>query len=102
VGAKELDLAKTFLAAIEAPFASEEFRDEYREELEAMIVKKQAQAEVSPARETPTEPRPVVDILEALKKTIEMARKPAAPEPQPPRKAPARVTESKRPSRKAR
>jgi non-homologous end joining protein Ku len=40
--AKELDLAKTFLEALEAAFAPEEFRDEYRAELEAMIAKKTA------------------------------------------------------------
>jgi DNA end-binding protein Ku len=98
---KELELAKTFLQAIEAPFAPEEFKDEYRAELEAMIAKKQEQAEVSSAP-TSVKSTTAVDILEALKKTIEMARKSAASEP--PRKAPARVTElkGKRPSRKAR
>jgi DNA end-binding protein Ku len=33
VGPKELELARTFLEAIEAPFAPEEFKDVYREEL---------------------------------------------------------------------
>jgi DNA end-binding protein Ku len=37
VGAKELEVAKTFLGAIEAPFAPEEFKDAYREELQALI-----------------------------------------------------------------
>ena len=40
VGPKELELARTFLEAIEAPFAPEEFKDVYREELQAMIAKK--------------------------------------------------------------
>jgi hypothetical protein len=46
----------------------------------------------------------VVDILEALKKSIAMKRKPDASETQPARKAPGRVTgtDGKRPSRKAR
>jgi non-homologous end joining protein Ku len=46
----------------------------------------------------------VVDILEALKKSITMARKPPASETQHARETPGRVTEikSKRPSRKAR
>ena len=44
----------------------------------------------------PRRSTPVVDILEALKKSIAMARKPAAPDVQPTRKAPGRVTEIKR------
>jgi DNA end-binding protein Ku len=104
VGAKELELAKTFLGALEAPFAPEEFKDEYRAELEAMIARKAAQAGPAAAREQAPAAKPVVDILEALKKSIAMARKPAVSETQPSRKTAARVTgmESKRPSRKAR
>jgi DNA end-binding protein Ku len=104
VGPKELELAKTFLKAIEAPFAPEEFKDQYREELQAMIAKKRDQAEVSPAGPASAKAPPMVDILAALKKTIEMTKKSAASEAQPPRKAPARVTEmkGKRPSRKVR
>jgi non-homologous end joining protein Ku len=40
LGAKEVELARTFLQAIEAPFAPEEFTDVYREELESLIAKK--------------------------------------------------------------
>jgi DNA end-binding protein Ku len=87
VGAKELELAKTFLEALEAPFAPEEFKDEYREQLEAMIAKKLEHAGAAPAREPAAAAKPVVDILEALKKSIAMARKPAALETQPARKA---------------
>jgi DNA end-binding protein Ku len=103
VGAKELELARTFLEAIEAPFAPEEFKDIYREELQTIIEKKMAQAEVAPAIPTSAAPAPVVDILEALKESIAMARKPAASDAHPARKTPGRVTEikTKRPSRKA-
>jgi DNA end-binding protein Ku len=104
VGAKELELAKTFLEAIEAPFAPEEFKDVYREELQAMIAKKRSEAVAAPTVQTPAATGPVVDILEALKKSIEMARKPPALETQPRRKTAGRVTEikSNRQSRKAR
>jgi DNA end-binding protein Ku len=104
VGAKELELAKTFLAALEAPFAPEEFKDEYRAELEAMIAKRAALVGRPPALEPAPAAKPVVDILEALKKSIAMKRKPDASETQPARKAPGRVTgtDGKRPSRKAR
>jgi DNA end-binding protein Ku len=101
---KELELAKTFLDAIEAPFAAEEFKDVYREQLQAMIAKKMSEAGVTPTVQTPATTGPVVDILEALKKSIAMAREAPAQETQPTRKTPGRVTEikSKRQSHKAR
>ena len=104
VGAKELDLAKTFLEALEAPFAPEEFKDEYREQLQAMISKNLEQAGTAAARQPAPAATPVVDILEALKKSIAIARKPVASETQPVRKTRGRVTEikNKQPSRKAR
>jgi len=104
VGPKELELARTFLEAIEAPFAPEEFKDLYREELQAMIAKKMSETGDAPAAQTPAAAGPVVDILEALKKSIAMARKPPAQETQPTRKTPGRVTDikNKGQSRKAR
>ena len=104
VGAKELALARTFLEAIEAPFAPEEFKDVYREELQAMITEKMAQADVATASQPSVSVAPVVDILEALKNSIAIARKQPASEMPPARKTPGRVTEikSKRSSRKAR
>jgi DNA end-binding protein Ku len=104
IGAKELELAKTFLQALEAPFAPEEFKDEYRAELEAMIATK-AEYAGPPAAGKPTPAtKPVVDILDALKKSIEMKRKPAASETRRARKTPesAIETKSKRPARKVR
>jgi DNA end-binding protein Ku len=103
VGAKELELAKTFLEAIEAPFAPEEFKDVYREELQAMIARKMSEAGTAPTKQVPAKAAPVVDILEALKKSIAMARKPPAPGTQPARKEPERATaKSKGQSRRAR
>ena len=104
VGAKELELAKTFLEAIEGPFAPEEFKDVYREELQAMVAKKMSEAGAVPAAQLPAKTQPVVDILEVLKKSIALARKPPSQETQPARKTAGGVTEvkSKRQSRKAR
>ena len=42
-------VAKTFLDVIEAPFAPEEFKDAYREELQTMISRKAAQSDVATA-----------------------------------------------------
>src|ERR1051325_1876492 len=70
VGAKELELARTFLDAIEAPFAPEEYKDVYREELQALIAKKTADADVAAtATSAPTAAAPIVEILEAPKKS---------------------------------
>jgi DNA end-binding protein Ku len=104
VGPKELELARTFLEAIEAPFAPEEFKDVYREELQAMIAKKMSETGAAPTAQTPAAAGPVVDILEALKKSIAMARKPPAQETQATRKTPQRVIDikNKRQSREAR
>jgi DNA end-binding protein Ku len=96
LGAKELELARTFLEAIEAPFAPEEFKDVYREELESLIAKKMSQTGAAPAASSPLTNQPVVDILEALRQSIAMTRKPPAKETQPLRKAVGGVTEIKR------
>jgi DNA end-binding protein Ku len=88
VGAKELELAKTFVEALEAPFAPEEFKDEYRAELEAMIAKKAERAAPGPASMPAPVAKPVVDIMEALRKSLEMVRKPPKSEKaEPPAKA---------------
>jgi DNA end-binding protein Ku len=104
LGAKELELARTFLQAIEAPFAPEEFKDVYREELESLIAKKMSQTGAAPAASTPLTNQPVVDILEALRQSIAMTRKPPAKETQLLRKAVGGVTEIKtgKQSRKSR
>jgi DNA end-binding protein Ku len=104
LGAKELELARAFLQAIEAPFAPEEFKDVYREELESLIAKKMSQTGAAPAASIPPTNQPVVDILEALRQSIAMTRKPPAKETRPLRKAVGGVTEMKtgKPSRKSR
>ena len=104
VGVKELQLAKTFLNAIEAPFAPEEFKDAYREELQALIAQKVEQPTMAVATPPRAAAAPVPDILEALKRSIAMAKKPPVAEKQPVRRVPGRVTEirNKRQVKKAR
>jgi len=103
VGAKEAEMAQSFLEALAAPFAPEEFKDVYREELRAMIAAKTIHAGISPAPPEPAAKLPI-DILEALKKSIAMIAKPGASETPAVRKAPGRAVGSKdKPaSRKAR
>ncbi len=75
---KEVELATGLIQALAADFEPEKYKDTYRDSVLAMIEAKKSGEEVV---ETPVpEPAKVVDILEALKKSLEMARKPAAKE----------------------
>jgi DNA end-binding protein Ku len=76
---KELNLAKTFVEAIAGPFAPEEFKDTYREQMEQLIASKVERQELAGASASaaPTSV-PVVNILDALKKSLELAKKPAS------------------------
>jgi DNA end-binding protein Ku len=96
LSSKERELAATFLEAIEAPFSPEEFKDEYREQLEALIAKKRAATGAAPVVASDVPPAPLVDILEALKQSIAIARKPPAQETRPTRKTAGSVAEAKR------
>lgn len=72
---KELELAKTLVASLEATFEPEKYKDNYRENLMAMI---QAKVEGKEIVETaaPTHKAPVIDILEALKMSLAEGKKP--------------------------
>ena len=104
VAPKELDLATKFVEAIAAPFAPEEFKDPYRAGVQNLIsskVERKQLAASAPA--THATPAPVVNILDALKRSLEVTRKPAAAEA-PARRSPGKVTQlkSKAPKRKVR
>jgi DNA end-binding protein Ku len=105
VTAKELELATKFVEAISGPFAPEEFKDTYREQVQNLISRKIENKQVAvSATATPRAAAPVVNILDALKRSLENAKKPAKTEVQSPRRAPGKVTElkSRVPKRKAR
>ena len=96
VAPKELELAKTFVDAIAGPFAPEEFKDAYREQVQNLISSKVERRQV--AASTPAmrpAHAPVVNILDALKKSLETTKKPVKAEPQPARRAPGKVTQLK-------
>ena len=105
VTAKELELATKFVEAISGPFAPEEFKDTYREQVQNLISSKVENQQVAAsATATPRAAAPVVNILDALKRSLENTKKPAKTEVQSPRRAPGKVTElkSRVPKRKAR
>jgi DNA end-binding protein Ku len=74
---KELELAMTLVQSLQASFEPEKYKDEYRENLKAMI-----QAKVEGKEVVETAPAvhkaPVIDILEALKMSLAQAKKPVA------------------------
>ena len=76
VKGKELELATSLIESLTAPFEPDKYKDDYRENLKAMI-----QAKVE-GKETVAAPQgehlaPVIDILEALKMSLAEVKKPA-------------------------
>ena len=72
---KELDLARMLISSLEAEFEPQKYKDSYRENLQKMI---EAKIEGRKVVETPeTKVAPVIDIMEALKRSLAEKRKPA-------------------------
>jgi len=94
---KELELATTLVESLAAPFAPEKYHDTYRENLKGLI---QAKVEGREVVETPApQMAPVIDIMEALKRSLEIAKKPvqsAAEATEKPAAAPATKGRRKR------
>src|SRR5215471_6741111 len=73
---KELAMAKMLISSLEADFEPQKYHDSYRDNLQKLI---EAKIEGKKVVETPTEHvAPVIDIMEALKKSLAEKRKPAA------------------------
>jgi len=71
---KELDLAKMLISSLEADFEPQKYHDAYRDNLQKMIEDK---IEGKKVVETPAEHvAPVIDIMEALKRSLAEKRKP--------------------------
>jgi DNA end-binding protein Ku len=72
---KELAMAKMLISSLEAEFEPQKYHDGYRENLRQMI---EAKIEGKKVVETPeAHLAPVIDIMEALKKSLAEKRKPA-------------------------
>ncbi len=78
---KELDVAQTLIHSLAAPFEPEKYRDIYREKLNSILAKK-VQGQPITATETPQRPAEVVDIAEALRKSLANLKKPATSDQQ--------------------
>jgi len=72
---KELDMAKMLISSLEADFEPEKYHDSFRENLRKMIEDKIQGKKVVAAPEAHV--APVIDIMEALKRSLAEKRKPA-------------------------
>lgn len=70
---QEVEMARSLIDSLTEPWDPTAYRDEYREALQELIEKKAAGEEVVFA-ETP-EPAPVVDLMEALKASVDAAKR---------------------------
>src|SRR5512133_1297651 len=72
---KELDMAKMLISSLEADFEPQKYHDDYRLNLQQMI---EAKIEGKKVVAAPTEHvAPVIDVMEALKRSLAEKRKPA-------------------------
>ena len=80
---QEVKLAEMLVESLAAPFEPEKYKDTYRENLQALIEAKiKGQEVVTPPQ---AEPAKVIDIMEALKKSLAIAKKPVASEAEAPK-----------------
>jgi DNA end-binding protein Ku len=86
----ELDLARQVIESLVGEFAPEEFENEYRRELRAMLEAKLAGEEI--ATPEPVPETPVVDLMEALRRSVAEAQGRKADGEQP---APAKPKSSR-------
>jgi DNA end-binding protein Ku len=87
---QEIELAERLVENLAAPFDPAKFKDEYQEKVLELIEAKRQGSEVQAA--APQRLAPVIDLMEALKKSLETAGK----------KPPAAATEAKPAEKKAR
>ena len=73
---KELDLAKLLVGTLEAKFDPKELKDVFEERLRELIQKRADTAIAAYESGAITKRAPVVDIMAALRKSLEMERKP--------------------------
>ncbi len=79
VAQKELDLAQMLIHSLAAPFEPQKYRDTYREKLESIIASRVA-GQPAAIPQKPSRRAAVVDITDALQKSLAALKKPAASE----------------------
>ncbi len=71
----EVKMARQLIQQLSTSWEPEEFRDEYRAALEELVQKKVEGQEIAIAAEPEEEPTTVVDLMDALKASVEQAKK---------------------------
>ncbi len=99
VAEKELDLAQMLIRSLAAPFEPEKYRDTYRERLESVIANK-VQGQPVTVPEPAQKPAEVVDIADALRRSLANLKKPVTSE-QPRKSDPGTPTRAKKATRSA-
>lgn len=74
--AKELELARSLVDQLKAPFKPDEFKDTYRENVEKLIEQKQKGEKITAVKQP--KKAPVVDLMEALKRSLKASEERAA------------------------
>jgi DNA end-binding protein Ku len=101
---QELQMAEALISSMTGEFDPEEFSDDYRAAMEQLLEAKQSGGEVQPAPEAEEAGAAVVDLMSALRRSVERARggaEEAEPETAKPRKATAKTAAKKAPAKKA-
>lgn len=91
----EVELAEQFMKQLTGEFDPEKFQDEYEARVEQLIESKQGEAP-APAKQPKKKLAPVIDLMEALKKS--MAQNEKAPAKKPPQRAAAAAARRKKAS----
>jgi DNA end-binding protein Ku len=86
---QEVKLAEQLVQSLAADFNPKEYRDEFQERLQALIEAKLKGRSIAAAPEAPR--APVIDIMQALKKSLAATNKQEAARPEVSRPAPAAV-----------
>jgi DNA end-binding protein Ku len=73
--AKEIELAKTLINTLAGPFKPEIYHDEYRDNVERLIEAKKRGRKITAVEKPKT--RPVLNIMEALQKSLQASKKTA-------------------------
>jgi DNA end-binding protein Ku len=81
VNEPELAMARQLVESLAGSFDAEEYRNTYRDELRAMLEAKLAGEEI--VRPEPAAEAPVIDLMEALKKSVAAAQESEAPAKKP-------------------
>jgi DNA end-binding protein Ku len=102
VSSKELQLAETLINSLATTFDPFKFRDAYRERIEALVARKVQGLPAAPDEAPAARGAEVVDIAEALRRSLANLKKPAASDTAPAPKAKAEPEQKPRTKRAAR